>query len=406
MTAVMIGVDPHKGSHTAMALDEHELILDVMRVRSSTDQAQRLLTWARRWPTRTWAIEGAAGLGYLLAQQLVAAGEKVLDVQPKLAARVRLLENGDVNKNDPNDARSVAIAALRSKGLTQVTKEDHTAVMKVWVRRRRELSRSRNRVANRLHALLLELVPGGLEKEISAARVAKLLETIEPTDAVGQARKQLAEEQLSDLRRIDAQQKEVDTRLGDVVAASRTTTTDLFGVGPVVAGMVLGMTGNVRRFSSCGRFASYNGTAPIEASSGPHKVYRLSRRGNRQLNHAIHMAAVTQIRHRHSEGRAYYDRKIAEGKSPKMALRALKRRISDALYTAMVSDAQRDEQEQDQKGSGGQKGNGSVSSVTSSHPRRRFFGQATPEPASTVGRSAKRVTTRPNPASSRRRRAS
>ena len=114
MAAVMIGVDPHKGSHTAVAIGGAEEPLGELRVRACAAQAERLLSWAADWPERTWAVEGAAGLGHLLAQQLLAAGERVLDVQPKLGARVRLLATGAVNKNDPNDARSVAVAALRS----------------------------------------------------------------------------------------------------------------------------------------------------------------------------------------------------------------------------------------------------------------------------------------------------
>jgi transposase len=113
MVAVMIGVDPHKGSHTAVAIGAAEEPLGELRVRACGTQAERLLAWAAAWPERTWAVEGAAGLGHLLAQQLLAAGERVLDVQPKLGARVRLLAAGAVNKNDPNDARSVAVAALR-----------------------------------------------------------------------------------------------------------------------------------------------------------------------------------------------------------------------------------------------------------------------------------------------------
>jgi transposase len=132
MTAVMIGIDPHKGSHTAVAITAAEQPLAELRVRASAAQAGELVAWARAWPERTWAVEGARGLGHLLAQQLVAAGERVLDVQPKLAARVRLLEAGDTNKNDPNDALSVAVAALRSRARRQVTAEDHAAVLKVW----------------------------------------------------------------------------------------------------------------------------------------------------------------------------------------------------------------------------------------------------------------------------------
>jgi len=122
--AVMIGIDPHKGSHTAVAVDAAEEPLGTLRVRACPDQAQKLTAWAQAWPERTWAVEGARGLGGLLAQQLVAAGERVLDVQPKLAARVRLLHTGNTGKNDPNDARSVAVAALRSAAGQEVVIAD------------------------------------------------------------------------------------------------------------------------------------------------------------------------------------------------------------------------------------------------------------------------------------------
>jgi transposase len=150
----MIGVDPHKGSHTAVAVCGDEQPLGQVRVRASAVQAQRLLEWAATWPERTWAIEGAGGLGHLLSQQLLAAGERVLDVQPKLAARVRLLGAGAVNKNDPSDARSVAIAALRSRTQREVRPDDHAAVLKVWSKRYRDLGRGRTQIACRLHSAL------------------------------------------------------------------------------------------------------------------------------------------------------------------------------------------------------------------------------------------------------------
>jgi transposase len=369
---VTTGVDPHKGSHTAVALDEHEEILGQLRARSGNDQMARLTEWAKAWPERTWAIEDASGLGYLLAQQLVSAGERVLDVQAKLAARARLADNGDVDKDDPDDARSVAVAAMRAKRLAEVTKEGHTAVMKIWARRRKFLTSTRTRAANRLHAVILGLVPGGYRGEIYANNLERLLEALEPTGAVASARKELAEELLADLRRLDAQLAEVKGRLGAVVAAPGTTTTKIFGVGPVVAAITLGMTGDVGWFPNKDHFAAYNASAPIEVSSGPKKLYRLSTRGNRQLGHALHMAAITQVRYRHSEGRAYYDRKIAEGKTHKEALRSLERRVSDALSAAMVADARRDREEgrQAKGGPGGQAGDGSVACATGLHPAR------------------------------------
>jgi transposase len=368
MMAVMIGVDPHKGSHTAHAIDEHESKLGEVRVRSGAKQLERLLAWAEQFGERTWAVENATGLGFLLAQQLVAGGERVLDVQPKQAARVRVLDTESAEKNDPHDARSVAIAALRSKTPKQVRAEDHAAVMKLWAKRHRDLSQERNRVACRLHAVLCELVAGGVPDEIQAEKAALLLTKVKPESAVSVARVALAEELVDDLRRLDAQIKASRKRLDEAVVASGTTTTEVFGVGPVVAATVVGITGDIRRFANRDRFGAFNGTAPIEVSSGDRKVWRLRRRGNRLVNHAIHMAAVTQIRFPHSEGRTYYDRKITEGKTGKESLRALKRKISDALYARMVADARRSDAAKDKAGSGGQTGNDSVASAAGSHP--------------------------------------
>lgn len=339
VSTVVIGVDPHKASHTAVAVGERELPLGNLRVRASAAQAERLLAWAVQWPQRVWAIENAAGLGYLLAQQLVGAGERVVDVQPKLAARVRLLASSGSGKNDPHDARSVAVVALRSSGLPLVSVEDHAAVMKVWIRRRQYLSRTRTRVVNQLHALLCELVAGGFPREISAPQAATVLDSLQARTAAEVARVQLGNEILDDLPRLDQQLRELRKRLAGIVAASNTSLTAIFGVGPVIAASVLGITGDVTRFPSADRFANYAGTAPIEASSGPRTVFRLSRRGNRQLNHAIHMAALTQIRHRGSNGYTYYHRKIDAGMSKKMALRALKRRLTNTVYQAMINDA-------------------------------------------------------------------
>ena len=202
MTAVMIGVDPHKGSHTAVVIAPAEEPLGELRVRASAGQAEKLVAWAVDWPERTWAVEGAGGLGRLLAQQLVAVGERVLDVQPKLASRVRLLQAGDTNKNDPNDARSVAVAALRSKTARPVMAEDYPAVLKVWSKRHRDLARLRNQVACRLHAVLCDLVPGGHPKEISAAQAARILEHASPSGAVDRARAELAAQFPGDMRRL------------------------------------------------------------------------------------------------------------------------------------------------------------------------------------------------------------
>ena len=335
---VVIGVDPHKGSHTAVAVDDHEVELSRMKVRASGAQLGELLAWAEPFEKRTWAVEAAGGWGYLLSQQLAAAGEEVLDVPATLAARVRLLGSGRSNKNDPNDARSVAIAALRAPALAGVEREDHAGVLRLLAKRNIDLGRARNRTACRLHALLAELVAGGMAHEITASSAQAMLDAVVPTNAIEAARHALALEHLADLRRLDEQMAASRRRIKAAVKAAQTSVTDIFGVGPIVAAMVIGYSGDIRRFGTNHRYASYTGTAPIEVSSGGRVVHRLSRRGCRQLNHAIHIAAITQIRHPHSEGRAFYDRKVAEGKTKKEAVRALKRRISDAVYRRLLED--------------------------------------------------------------------
>ena len=337
---VMIGIDPHKRSHQAVAIDRDERRLAELNVRATKDQTQRLLAWANQFPERRWAIESAGGLGYLLSQQLVAAGEDVLDVPATLAARVRVLGSGRSQKNDPNDALSTAIAALRHRGLREVVADDHRAILRMLATRHHDLGSLRTQAACRLHASLVALIPGGFSGRLSAKRAATMLRAVRPSDGVTAERKAQAAELVADLRRLDAAIASVKKRIVVAVDAAKTSTTDIYGVGPIVAAIIVGHSGDVRRFATRHHYASYNGTAPIEASSGPRKRHRLNPRGNRQLNHAIHMAAVTQIRN-DTPGRAYFDKKIAEGKSKKEALRALKRRISDAVYRQLVLDADR-----------------------------------------------------------------
>ncbi len=361
---VMIGVDPHKRSHTAVAIDGDDVELAAIEVRASVRQVDELLGWAERFDAHIWAVEGAGGVGYLLAQQLVAAGERVLDVPATLAARVRVLGSGRSNKTDANDGYSIAVAARHAPKLQQVARADHAAVLRLLAKRNKELGSARTRTACRLHALLVELVPGGIPNPITANRAAALLASVTPASPVEATRHALALEHLEDLRRIDEQMRASKRRISDAVNACATTTTEVFGIGPVGAAIAVGQTRDVSRFADRDHFAAYNGTAPIEVGSGGHSVHRLSRRGNRQLNHAIHMAAITQIRHAHSPGRAYYDRKLAEGKTKKEALRALKRRISDALYQRLVADAAAN------AGPGGQTGTTAQASVTGLTPQQ------------------------------------
>ena len=378
MVAVMIGIDPHKASHTAVAIDPAEVPLGQLQVRACAAQVERLLGWAQAWPQRTWAVEGAGGLGHLLARQLLAAGERVLDVPPKLAARVRLLATGDINRMTrmmpgrwrsrrcarPGSARSAVMITPRCSRSGPSATGTWAGSAPRWPR---------------LHQVLCELIPGGVPGEITAGQAERILASITPAEAVEAARWELAAEFTEDLRGIDARIRQTRNKLAAAVRAAGTSLTGLSGVGPVIAAAVIGDVRHVARFPDRDHFAACNGTAPIEVSSGGRKIWRLSRRGNRRLNHAIHMAAVTQIRHRHSQGHACYQKKLAEGKTGKEALRALKRQVSDAIYACLQAGARRAAAHV--KSPGGQPGNGSDSSAAGSHPGHRLFGQATPGPA-------------------------
>jgi transposase len=340
LSVFFIGIDPHKASHTAAVLDSHEQLISEVRVRADRSQRDRLLAFAASFEPRCWAIEGATGTGSLLAQQLVAVGETVLDVPPALSARVRLLDNARSDKTDAHDARSAAVVALRHSKLRVVGLEDHSAVLRLLAKRHHDLVAHRTRAICRLHTLICQLVEGGLPKNLSATRAAAELRRIRPTDTVGVERRRLALELLDEVRRTDRDLVEHKARIATTVHATSTTVTGVVGVGPIMAAYLIGYSGDIRRFPSPGHYARYNGTAPIEASSGPKARHRLNPRGNRQLNHALHIAAVTQVRN-HTPGRAYYLRKQAEGKTRKEAMRALKRRISDAVYRQLLADSTR-----------------------------------------------------------------
>jgi transposase len=329
-----IGIDPHKATHTAVAIDESEVVLGEITLPADRFQTRTLLAWAQRvdGDGRMWAVEAAGGLGYLLSQQLVAAGEQVVDVPPVLASRVRVLGSGRSNKNDPNDALSVAVAALRQPVLAQVQTEDHAQILRLLAKRHLELTGLRTQAVCRLHALLMLLRPGGMTRRLSADKASRMLQGMRNLDPIGAQRRAMAKTHLADIRRLDRELKSNKILVAKAVSASGTSVTDIYGVGSIVAAFLVGYTGDVRRFASAGHYASYNGTAPIEVSSGGTKKHRLSLRGNRKLNHAIHMAAITQISHTDTPGRVYYDKKRAEGKTNKEALRALKRRISDAIF--------------------------------------------------------------------------
>jgi transposase len=336
---VLIGVDPHKTSVAVAAVEEAagELV-----ERASFPQSRAglraLERWAKRFPERRWAMENAGGLGRHLAGRLAAAGESVVDVPPKLSARVRVLSTGNARKNDGVDALATALAASRKGRLAAVDPEAASETLRLLSERREDLVAERTRALNRLHGLLRDLVPGGVARTLSADRAARILRGIRPRGASARLRRRLASEVLRDIRTLDRKIADLSERIEAEVEASCTTLTEIFGVGPILAARIIGTVGSVVRFPSKAHFASYSGTAPLEASSGAVVRHRLSLGGNRKLNNALHMIAICQARS-DAQGGAYYRKKMAEGKSRKEALRCLKRRISDAVFRSLMTDS-------------------------------------------------------------------
>jgi transposase len=338
LDSVVIGADPHKHSVTIEVIDAGEQVLHKGRYGTDLDGYRQMLTAARRFAHRRWAVEGCNGIGRHVAQRLVADGETVVDVPAKLAARARVFDTGNGRKTDPADAHSVAVVALRTAHLNMVRPDDDLVALRLLVDRRDELARTRTQTVNRLHRLLLEIIPGGAKRFLSAAQAQALLNSAVPAHVAGRVRHQLASELLEEIVNLDQKIKTSDRTLKQAVAATGTGLLELRGIGPVSAARILADVADVARFATRARFASWNGTAPLEASSGEQRRHRLSRAGNRRINRALHIMAIVQIRH-DTEGRAYFRRRVAGGKTKMEALRALKRRLSDVVYRQLVADA-------------------------------------------------------------------
>jgi transposase len=380
MQRIVIGVDPHKLSATIEVVDHHETLLTSGRFGTDKAGYAAMRKHVAAWPERTWAVEGSNGAGRSLAQRLLADGEHVVDVPAKLAARARMLDTGHGRKTDAHDAHSVAVAAVRAKQLRVLALDPELETLRMLVDRREELARQRTQAANRLQRLLGELTPGKAKRDITTAQAKAILASVRPRDLVGKTRRRLAAEQLSDLVAIEKRTKSLTKELKAMVEDSGSTLMELPGVGPIVAARVLADVGDVTRFADRNRFASWTGTAPIEASSGEHVRHRLSRAGNRRMNHMIHIAAATQIR-LDTEGRRYYRRKLAAGKTRMEAMRCLKRRISDALYRQLLTDACAAEQTAAETGPGGHCGATLTSSAVDLPPHIDTSDQPLPGPA-------------------------
>lgn len=311
---VIIGVDPHKLSATIEVVDQHELLLGSGRFTTDRAGYAAMRTYAKTWPERVWAVEGSNGAGRPLAQRLLEDGERVVDVPAKLAARVRLFDTGHNRKTDAHDAHAVAAVAVRTKTLRVLQLDGELEALRMLTDRREALTRRRVQTVDRLQALLAELLPGQAKRDLTTGQAKAMLATVRPRDIAGKTRRRIAAEELTELIAVEAKIKNSTAELKAIVLARGSRLMDLHGVGPVVAARTLADVGDVTRFADRNRFASWTGTAPLDASSGEHNRHRLSRAGNRRMNHMIHIAAISQIR-LDTDGSAYYRRKRAEARS-------------------------------------------------------------------------------------------
>lgn len=375
---VVIGMDPHKRSVTIEVMGPDEDVHGGGRFGTDVVGYKAMVTSVKQWPDRVWAIEGCSGIGKHVANRLLANGEQVVDVPLKLSARTRLFATGQGRKTDATDAHSVALVGTRMAWLRQVVNDEQLALLRILVDRRRALGEDHTRMISQPHLLLLELIPGGAKKDLSAAQAKKLLASVRPRDLVGKTRRRVAAELIGDLERLYARKKAANKELAELVAQTGTSLMTLHGIGPSGAARPLVEVGDITRFPNRAHFASWNGTAPIDASSGDHVRHRLSRAGNRQINRTLHIMATAQLRNP-TEGRAYYDRKKAAGKTSMEAMRCLKRRLSDIVYRHLVDDTITGIM----TGPGGQRGNDSDSSATSSQPHTSTSDKPLPGPAKT-----------------------
>ncbi|BBH17716.1 hypothetical protein Back2_20030 [Nocardioides baekrokdamisoli] len=389
---MIIGVDPHKLSATIEVVDHHGRRLGGGRYPTDNDGYKRVRKYVAQWPDRVWAVEGANGAGRPLAQRLLADGESVVDVPAKLAARVRLFDTGHNRKTDATDAHSIAAVAVHTKNLRVLSADGALEAIRMLCDRRDELSHQRVQTVNRIQRLLSELLPGQRKRDLSADQAKALLATVKPRDLAGKTRRRITAEEIADLVAIDRKLKKINTELKTSVLERGSGLMDIHGIGPAVASRILADVGDVARFADRNRFASWTGTAPLDASSGEQIRHRLSRAGNRRMNHVIHIAAIVQIRN-DTEGRAYYRRKLAAGKTPMEALRCLKRRISDVIYRQLVADA-------DEAGPGGHCGATLISSAVDLPPHIDTSDQPLPGPVPVTLRPDASADQRHHPAAS------
>jgi transposase len=337
---VVIGVDPHKRSHTAVAVDEAGRKLGQLTVSADAEGFWRVWTWAARWGTAArWAVEDGRRVAGRLVRTLIGQGATVVWVPPKLMAQCRA-SGRTRGKSDPIDALAIARAALREPDLPAAQLDEVAADLRLLTDRRDHLVASRTELINQLRWHLHELAPqldAGTTRLTGPRQLHKLATALATLPA--SVRGELAQDLVADIARLGEQIRALEAQLARLVTPIAPTLLGIVGVSVVTAAKILGEVAGITRFRSAAAFAIHTGAAPLPVWSSGKPQYRLNRGGNRQLNACLHRIAITQLTHG-AAGRDYYDRWVSQHPhaTKKAALRALKRHLANAIYRALLTD--------------------------------------------------------------------
>ena len=337
---IVVGIDPHKRSHTAVALEEASgASIGERTVSADASGRGELLAWAAALGGACrFAIEDGRPFSGALERSLLAGGYDVVRVPPKLMGQARR-SGRTYGKSDPIDARAVALAAIREPDLPRARIDPADEQLRLLVEHRNDLVGERTRMHNRLRDHLhqleigLEVPPGGLERPVWLKRVRTALEALGPS-----VRRRIALELVERCAELTGAVRALDVELGTLVSGrpDGAALTAIVGCGVLSAATVLAAADGIGRFATEARFASHAGVAPLPASSGGRIRHRLNRHGNRQLNAALHRIAFTQAR-MHAPAKGYLERKRTEGKTRKEALRCLQRHLARVVYRTLVT---------------------------------------------------------------------
>ena len=335
----VIGIDSHKDTLAGCLIDTAARAVQHRELPNTAQGHAELVAWARAAGVDRVGIEGSGSYGRPAAEALIAAGVATVEVPPQMTAAAR---RGRLTgaKSDHIDALEIARIAARDHDLRSPRFAGACDELACLVSYRRELVAARTAAINRLHGDL-EKIRCGYHTHTAALTSPRGLDAATKLLRGDTGpRAEIARDRVRQIRQLNRQVDALSTRVVEAVTHSGTTLTDIYGIGPIGAADIIAEVGDPARFETKARFAMANGTAPLQASSGRVRRHRLNRGGNRQLNKAIHTAAIAQISRPGTEGRAYYQRCLDRGKTKRESIRALKRRISDRVWTHLQADLQ------------------------------------------------------------------